>query len=281
MKRRDLFRSALATGTTAILCAQASAGSATSIVDTNVNLFQWPFRRLPLDQTPDLIAKLQSLGVTSAMAGSYEGLFHRDIKGVNQRLASVCVQDPFWIPVGAVNLALPGWERDLQDCMEKHRMSAVRLHPNYHQYDLRDARFAQLLRITGEAGVLVQLAVAMEDVRTQHPLVQVPDVDLEPLPEVLADFPEAVVQLLNLRPRTAQLESLSDQPNIHFDTSRMDGTDGIAQVLELIPANRVHFGSHAPFLIPEAALIRIHESNLEPEALQAILQGSPHFQAHP
>ena len=55
------------------------------ITDTNVWLSRWPTRRLPLDETPELVRTLQSLHITDAWAASLDGLFHRDLRSVNRR----------------------------------------------------------------------------------------------------------------------------------------------------------------------------------------------------
>ena len=60
------------------------------IIDTNVYLFRWPFSRSRFDDPAALVEKLQSHGVVQAWTGSYEGLFHKDITGVNQRLTDQC-----------------------------------------------------------------------------------------------------------------------------------------------------------------------------------------------
>jgi predicted TIM-barrel fold metal-dependent hydrolase len=44
--------------------------------------------------------------------------------------------------------------------------------------------------------------------------------------------------------------------------ARVEGTDGVPRLVEQVSKSKVLFGSHAPFLIPEAALIRVHESSL-------------------
>src|SRR5262245_3170862 len=42
------------------------------IIDTNVHLFEWPFRKLKYAQTEALLAKLRQHRITEAWAGSFE-----------------------------------------------------------------------------------------------------------------------------------------------------------------------------------------------------------------
>lgn len=280
MNRRDLLGLAVTAGAASAILPTPSRSEDDSpgvlrIVDSNVSLFHWPFRRLPLDETNRLVKKMRALGVAQAWAGSFEGLLHRDVAGVNRRLAEVCLKYPELIPFGSVNPELPGWEADLKSCINEHSMPGVRLHPNYHGYTLNDPRFSRLLKLTTEAGRFVQIASAMEDVRTQHPTVRVEDVDLSPLPKIVAGIPKARVQILNHRLRSPLLDQLANTPGVFFDTARVDSTDGVPRLVESVPAGRVLFGTHAPFLIPEAALIRVHESAMLDEAgLQAVLGGN-------
>lgn len=276
--RRDLFQSALA-GATAMVHSELAAGKEPEparlrVVDTNVNLFHWPFRRLPLDRTEVLVEKLRSLRIDHAWAGSFEGLLHRDITAVNRRVFDQCRQHPELTPIGSINPMLPDWQSDLKVCFQQFKMPAVRLHPNYHGYTLADPVFADVLRRVASAGRLVQLCVAMEDARTQHPLVRVPDVDLSPLADVMTAIPRARVQLLNYRPNSSLLNSLALIPGLYFDTARVEGTDGVAALLRSVKAERVMLGTHAPFLIPEASLIRVAEANLNDDDSRALLGGT-------
>lgn len=275
MSRRELLVAGMAASALPTLAASvrsdAEAAADWPIVDTNVSLFHWPFRRLPLDETAALVTKLRSLGVVQAWAGSFEGLLHRDLAGVNVRLASACREHPLLVPIGSINVELPGWKQDLERCRREHDMPGVRLHPNYHGYTLNDPRFADLLQRATAAGMFVQIAASMEDTRTQHAGLQTPDVDLEPLMELVRRIDGARVQILNARPRGALLDSLVNT-GVWFDTARVDGTHGVPQLVAEAGADRVMFGSHAPFLIPEAALIRVHESGeLEEPALRQVL----------
>lgn len=274
INRRELL--GLAAGTAALLAASSVRSEEStlepfSIIDTNVSLFHWPFRRLPLDETNALVKEFRSLGITQAWAGSFEGLLHRDLAGMNQRLAEECKRHKELIPIGSINVNLPAWEHDLNECVERHKMPGVRLSPNYHGYTLADPRLARLLSLAESAGCLVQIAVSLEDTRAQHERLVVPDVDLAPLPDLMSRFPKAKVQLLNYRPQPAMLESLKAVPNLFFDVARVEGTDGVPRLVEQVSKSRVLFGSHAPFLIPESALIRVHESSrLDEDALRAV-----------
>ncbi len=276
LDRRDWFRAAAGAGGAASALASLPSGVAGDEpwqpfwVDTNVSLFQWPFRRLPLDEPVRLVQRLRSLGIGRAWAGSYEALLHRDLRGVNDRVAEACAEHRELVPMGSINLSLPGWETDLQRCFATQGMIGIRVFPSYHGYRLDDPSFRRLLQASAEAGRPVQIAVTMEDPRTQHPRVRAADVDLRPLPEVLRGAPAAKVQILNLRPRSQTLEPLVAAPQIHFDVARMDGTRGIAQLIERVGVDRVCYGSGAPLLIPEAAAIRVSESRLHEAQLRRV-----------
>jgi predicted TIM-barrel fold metal-dependent hydrolase len=279
MKRRQLLKTTLA-GSAAAIWGESVVASAKAnttfdgILDSNISLFRWPFRRLPLDETENLVEKLRFLGVTEAWAGSFEGAFHRDLASANVRLAGECGSYSELVPIGTVDPLEPGWKRDFDACVSNLKMPGIRLFPNLHGYSLDHPMFVRLLSLAAEAGVLVQLVVTLEDVRTQPEEIVSPDVDLGPLPEAMGKAPGAKVQLLNLRPRISQLTTLAEVPGLFFDTARVDGTDGIASLLEKTAPDRVIFGSHSPLLIPEAAQIRVHEAALDPDSLLSILRGN-------
>lgn len=281
MNRRDILNLAVSAGVTASFLPSSAAadrdeeGTTLRIVDSNVSLSQWPFRRLPLDRTEALVKKYRSLGIAQAWAGSFEGVLHRDIASVNRRLSEACLNYPELVPIGSVNPELPGWEEDLQQCCGILSMPGIRLHPNYHGYTLDDPRFAQLLNLATKAECFVQIAATMEDTRTQHPNLVVQDVDLAPLADVVKRVPGARVQILNYRPRGPIFERLAKTTDVMFDTARVDATDGVPNLVRSLPAGQVLFGTHAPFLIPEAALIRVHESGrLDDSSLRAVYAGN-------
>lgn len=235
------------------------------MIDTNVYMSRWPFRRLPLDEADALADRLRAAGITQAWAGSFDALLHKDIAAVNERLATDCARHAdLLIPFGAVNPTLPDWQEDVRRCAEVHGMRGIRLHPNYHQYTFEDPLFAELLGLAREHQLIVQIAVRMEDDRTQHPLVRVPAVDLTKLPPVLAANPKSQVQLVNCgRDLTPPLlRELAERPNLWIEFAMTEGVGGIAKLTRDFPYERVLFGTDAPFFPVESSLLKLEESEL-------------------
>ncbi len=256
---------------------EADTAAPPSLIDTNVYLGHWPFRRTSLDETSALVNKLRDGGVTEAWAGSFDALLHKDISAVNSRLAEECARHGGGLlkPVGTVNPALPGWEEELRRCVEVHRMRAIRLHPNYHGYTLTDPGVARLLEQVAQHGLLVQIALIMEDERTIHPLVNVPPVDPAPLPELMKPFPQLRVQLLNAfrTLRGLPVKALATRGST-FEIATLEGVEGLANLLTQIPAERVCFGSYAPFFYFESAKLKLRESVLSEAQSQAVRAGN-------
>lgn len=251
---------------------RAAKEESPTLVDTNIALGQWPFRREPIPDTASLVAKLREHQVAEAWAGSYEALLHKDITSVNARLAEECARHPGWlVPIGALNPKLPGWEEDLRRIAEVHHMPGLRLHPNYHGYSLDDPVFERVLRLARERELLVQIAVILEEERTIHPLVNVPATQLAPLSAVLAKVPGVRLQLLNAFRTLRGLTALSlASLGVSFEIAMLEGVNGVATLLETLPGDRLCFGSHAPFFYFESAKLKLRESILSEAQLAAV-----------
>lgn len=245
------------------------------IVDVNVHLGRWPFRRLRGDDTAALADLLRSKGVGRAWAGTFDGAFHYDLAAANARLADEC-RGGFFLPFGAVNPAQIDWEEDLRRCHEVHGMKGIRVYPGYHAYALNDPRFADLLRRATERRLIVQVVLKLEDVRTQNPLWKVATPDAALLPPLLKEVPAARVVLLNALGdvRGTLLKSFSEAGNAWFEISALESVGAVDALRRAVRPDRLLFGSHAPFLTWDAAALKVKEAGLDAASTRQLLEGN-------
>lgn len=299
LPRRRFLQSSLAAGAAWSLARSAAAaaseaapsrgggdGAPPGIVDTNVNLFDWPFRRLKYRETGALVAKLRRHRIVEAWAGSYEALLHKDMSGVNERLASACREKGGGLlrPFGAINLAWPDWEEEVRRCHEIWRMPGLRLFPGYQPYDLEHPDLSRLLHVARERGLLLQVVFAMEDPRVHHPVLALRPVLPGPLVKALAAVPGARVQLLHFAGNVqgTDLRQIVADTEAAFDFSRWESNGMVGRMIGAapgdrrvrVPVERVLFGSHAPYFPVETAILKLIESPLDAAQLGAIMQGN-------
>jgi predicted TIM-barrel fold metal-dependent hydrolase len=270
-------------------CAGQETGAASKgpdIIDTNVHLFEWPFRKLKYARTDALVAKLRKHRITRAWAGSFEAVLNKQLDATNRRLAEECTArgNGMLVPIGSVNPAWSDWDEDLRRCHEQYRMPGVRLYPTYHGYTLDHPEFARMLSEAVKRGLLVQIALRLEDERVHHVATNIPPINVSPLPDLLKKVPQVKVQLINsagpLLGNSAP--ALVRETQITFDIAATEGNGGVGRLIEgtnpsyrgAIPVDRLTFGSHAPFFPCESALMKLFESPLSLEQLNKLMHAN-------
>src|SRR5207247_1542696 len=117
-----------------------------------------------------------------------------------------------------------------------------------------------------------------------HPIVTVGPVTLGPLLKAVQETPNAKVELLHFS-GSSQGEELSrfmKETNTVMDISRLEGNGAVGRMIgtvqglpsDHVPVDRIVFGSHAPYFPLETALLKLVESPLDLQQLQAIMHGN-------
>jgi predicted TIM-barrel fold metal-dependent hydrolase len=256
------------------------------IIDSNVHLFEWPFRKLKYNRTEALIGKLRKHRITKAWAGSFEAVLHKQLDPINRHLAEECRTrgGGVLVPIGSVNPAWPDWEEDLRRCHEQHRMPGVRLYPAYHGYALDHPQFMRLLAHAAKRGLLVQIVLRMEDERVHHQAISIGAVNVSPLVDALKKVPQAKVQLINSAGPLLgnNVSSLARETQVTFDIAATEGNGGVGRLIEgknlsyrgAIPVERLLFGSHAPYFPCETAVFKLFESPLSLDQLGKLMSAN-------
>ncbi|NQU75618.1 MAG: hypothetical protein HQ546_04785 [Planctomycetes bacterium] len=149
-------------------------------------------------------------------------------------------------------------------------LSAIRLQPNYHRYDLADACVDELAEVLGDSdqSVLV-IQMRMEDERSQYPLMKVRGVPVESVIALAQRCPELpIVCLSAYRPEANELVQRTD--NVLVDIAFIEFLDTLTSVLKHIPSDRLLFGSHTPFLYTRASIMKIECASIGGDEKQAI-----------
>jgi predicted TIM-barrel fold metal-dependent hydrolase len=242
------------------------------ITDTHVYLGHWPHQKLPNGDPAALVADLRHTGITQAWAGNFDGLFHKDIAGVNQRLADTCTQigDGMLVPFGTINPTLPDWEEDIRRCHEVFRMPGIRIHPNYHGYTLADRRFARLLELAAARGLIVQLVAWMESDRHLLLNPHEPEIDVKPLAEKIAPLPRLRIIVTNCS-RSFEGDSppaLLKNQQVYFDFARANAD--ATKLIDLTSHDRVVFGSCSPLHRVEESVSQLNGMNVSHEVRRKV-----------
>jgi predicted TIM-barrel fold metal-dependent hydrolase len=262
---------------------EAASNAAPEIVDVNVHLFDWPFRKLKYARSTDaLITKLGKHRITKAWAASFDAVLNKQLDQANRRLADECKArgDGMLTPIGSVNPAWPDWYEDLRRCHEQYQMRGIRLYPAYHGYTFDHPEFARLLAESAKRNVLVQIVLRLEDERVHHVATTIPPLNVAPLVDVLKKNPTVKVQLINSAGPLLgnNVAALVRETQVTFDIAATESNGGVGRLIEgknssyrgSIPVDRLTFGSHAPFFPCESALLKLFESPLTLEQFEKL-----------
>ena len=264
-----------------------SANAPPTIIDTNVNLFEWPFRKMKYGNTAVLLEKLRRHRIAQVWAGSFESVFSKSVDIINRRLAQECRDKGkgILVPFGTVNLAWPDWEEDVRRCHEVHKMRGIRIYPAYQGYDLTHEDFPRMVGLMADRGMILQVVGHLEDTRVQHPIIASREVNFQPVVDAMKAHPSAKLQLLNWNEHVNNdlLKKLVSETTAMFDIAWLESTGGLGRLIDgnswfgvrmPVPVGRIVFGSYAPFFPIESAIMKLFESPLTLEQMRSVMNGN-------
>jgi predicted TIM-barrel fold metal-dependent hydrolase len=276
-RRRFLQAASTAAACGLVSSSNAAAVDNESLIDTHVYVGHWPLRRLPAESPAELVALLRRGNVTQAWAGSFDGLFHKDVQSVNSRLAKMCREEGggLLLPIGTVNPTLPDWEEDVRRCHESFKMPGIRLHPAYHGYALDDPRFARLLALAAERGLFVQLVARLTNERRRFLTPRVTQVDLGPLAQIVSPVRE--LRLLIVGTKAAEMlrmKEVLNRSSPYFDFARATDVESLGRLVKGVSVERIVYGSASPLMDVRPGSNVLQQAKLTAEEVHAISSGN-------
>lgn len=241
--------------------------------DINTAIGHWPFRRLPRRTAGELRQYLQSYGVKGAAVASTPALFYMNSQDANLELAEeIALHRDFFVGVATLNPAYAAAVRDLDVCVEKLGFRALRLSPCYHNYNLADGTADALLTRAGELGISVLLPNEIVNFRQKHWMEPNQPLGMESVLAICARFP----QVTFIGTEGGYNLSMTAPPNLCLEMSRYHSCYGqvLADMVRKLGAERILFGSGAPFKEIEPSLLKLHHCQISDAQKELIAGGN-------
>ncbi len=236
--------------------------------DCNVSFGHWPFAR-PAEDTPGkLDAVLADEGISRAFVSSADAVLYEEPEECNQWLAARLQKLPRLVPVPVANPRV----KSSRAIANQRDLPAVKLIPNYHACPLGDPRTLALCGTLARRRVPVLIQMRMEDERSAYELLRVPGVEVDEIAGLAAALPDlTIVALCCYFEEAVRLAAV---PNVSVDIAFVENLDTLGQLCARVPASKVLFGSHAPWLYPKAAMAKLRLSRISSEQRTAIAHGN-------
>ncbi|GMU93426.1 MAG: hypothetical protein AMXMBFR4_24840 [Candidatus Hydrogenedentota bacterium] len=249
------------------------------IVDCNVFIGNYAFRRLRRNDATSVVAMMDRFGVDLACAASADAILYRDCQAGNEKLYedTRAYADRFHL-YATINPAYAGWQRDLARCVDLG-FKAVRLYPLHHGYSLSDPAGLAVIDAATEAGLPVSLPCRVEDVRQRHWMDIVDNLDPVFVLSVAEQRPKASYLLTESIlgfPRESDLWKRMHALGFHVEHSRMTSVleKSIEVMVGALGPDRVLFGTGFPFKTPSPAFLKLQLLDSDAEIKEQIAGGN-------
>jgi uncharacterized protein len=250
------------------------------LLDINAYVGHWPFKQLQYNTCSKLLERMNRFSVDMSVISNLNGIFYKNTQSANEELYDELQSDKnfkaHFIPFAIINPIYAGWRDDLEISITKMGMKGVRVFPQYHDYEITDPLFIELVKLARDRGLPVAIDIRMVDSRQRSwmdiPVFEPKEVkydiitkewQLKNIIPIIKEVPDAkyiIVNIANdLELSDVELE-LIKKTNILFDTSGRSMSD-LPELIRRFGKERIAFGSHSPVLDYLSGHLRIEYMN--------------------
>ncbi len=227
------------------------------------------------NEADELAKLLRSAGIGAAIIGPVEGILYRDpaeaVELLFERLND-CAESFKLLPAAVINPAFPGWRSLLAKSIDKG-IVAVKMYPNYHDYQANGEQARELVEAATEAGLPVICCVRVEDERQHHWHMLMPPVPASEVAELAKAVEGARVILASANQREIEAFLTEAPPERSWaEVSYLKSPiNSVEYMVQRFGHERLLLGTHAPFLTPGVSVAKVKQAAISDEAKQAIL----------
>ena len=240
------------------------------IIDSNVLFGHWAFRSLPITTIDQLIERMDSFSIDKALISSINAILYKNCRQGNEELrAQIQGFGDRLIPAAVINPLYAGWKDDFHSAITEWQVKAVRIYPDYHDYDVSDEKFTHFAEKCMENKLPVLFTVSIEDHRQRHFLDLKENLSPAVIRKTAQKFPGLKIAVMNARYDFIQ-ETMYGIPekqweNIFFDTCFIFGPpyNHLQKLITSFGTDRFLFGNFMTFRIPGASFKKIEMLEIE------------------
>lgn len=249
------------------------------LLDINAYIGHWPFKKLQYNTCHKLLGRMDKFSVDRSVVSNLSGIFYKNTQSANEELYAELQTDRNFgdrlIPFAVINPIYGGWKDDLEQCVKKLGMKGIRVYPQYHDYEITDPAFIELVKMARDNRVPVAIDIRMVDSR-QRSWMDIPvfvpgeksdiifkEWQLRNIIPVIKEVPDAKYIIVNI----ANSMKLSDEEfevikkaDVLFDTSGRSISD-LPDLIKKFGKEKFSYGSHAPILDYLSGRLRIEYMN--------------------
>ena len=224
------------------------------IVDCHMHLGDFPLFNVSLDG-PGLDELAASCGLDKAI------VFYPD----NSLVRRVIAERPHVFGLVWANPREPNCVQTVESFLEDKDFRGIKLHPLLDGYHPNDPIVHPLADLVAERGLPLLI-------HTGHPIFTLP----WSVEELARAKPETKVIMGhmghgNIIYINAAIDAAERHPNVYLETSGMPMHTKIAEAVNRVGADRVLYGSDAPFHHPKVELLKVELSGIKPSDMTMVL----------
>jgi len=248
------------------------------IIDGNVLIGNWPFRKLPYVEAGQVRKILSASGIDRALAASLDAILFRNAQDGNEILYNDLARHrDFFTPVATINPSYVRWEKDYEQALQE-KCAAIRIYPEYQGWRLLDSCACELYLACQEDNLPLILTAEIEDVRQRHPLDKPADWTSAEVKKLIEEF--EILKVLAVNARAEKLKEMAlclseeNRKRLFFDISGVWGAfvDDLDLCLKQFGVSQFVFGSHAALKTPETAVTKLGLSKVKEQDKRQIIE---------
>ncbi len=160
------------------------------IIDYVSGIGSFPFRHVQNSTPKALIKLMDENNISKSLVTANEAIMYRNVQAANELLMErISAFTDRLIPAAVINPVYACANEDLDICINKFDMMAVKLMPAFHGYDMSNPAVSEVLERVEELQVPVSIVFRVEDDRQHHWLINPPPVNSEIAAGIIRNFP--------------------------------------------------------------------------------------------